>query len=1010
MTLTVTYRRLGHGLNNGSPPTWQRITRWRGSAPLGLILCLFVFCFDPIVSVRTHIWSPGDIAQNFPLLRVAERPTRFRNELLSDPVTEMEPWMQFNRQELIQGHLPILNPYNGGGVPHLANAQSAVLSPFSAPHYLLPKSWAYLLSAMLKLLAAGIFMLLFLRQLGLGDWAALLGGLGYAFCGHNLLLLSYPHVGAAALLPAILYFTERVLTRHQRDQTVDRAGLTGLALSYAACALSGQPEPLFFGSLIAGVYMTLRVSLRIARAENRKQEWRRVRPLCLGLSAAVGISMLISAVGLLPFVEYMQHSRLAEQRAGTQTPLPRALWPLYAFPDLLGNPSLEYYLHAGVPPINYEAANSGYVGALLLFMALCSLAVPNKSRTHTVFAAVMILWILWAYDFWGLNAWIAHIPLIGIAPINRSQFVFALAASVCAACFLQHLWNLPDQQRRKACLAILLAGLILVAWFFAGTEHLVERSIGFVRRLPNRTDFPLDRMPEAAWAHVQDIQYSFAAGILALALIALSPRVWIRGIAGLILLTACFTQTGGLLRHYNPRIPLEQHMPATPLVAQLANELQGESLAIVGTEALPPSMNMPYGIHLLANYDGLWVGPYDKLYRNRFGTEANWRTMHKADRQSLQLFGAQYLLTLPEWSPVDTIFPTVPWNERAIMSDLPAVKPGTDVAQTFTVPHGALDSVAIWVDLRSEIPHGTWAMRVRDMESFALIAERSITTGDLVPDARGFARLHIDFEAIPHSPGKVFRVRLECQQLEKGAGLRVVARQDMPDWVHQALHDASRRFHREDREAPVPSWTDPERVHPDLGKWKLTSNRDEYAGGLALDLGLFPGHFEDRGMIGPYRLLRMPEIQRYRLVTQAIFVSDRDAARRELDHPGFDPLRMVVVEAPNRVGPAPETAAPCTADVIEESIRSVTLQTSCLLPGWVVTNKPYIPGWKAIVDGVEVSPIRANEAFLAVPVPAGAKRVELHYNPRSVRVGTWLSILGLLLTVLLWRGRSTEAG
>jgi hypothetical protein len=997
-------------LKNGSPPTWKRLIHWSGAAPLGLILCLFVFFFDPIAKVGTHIWSPGDISQNYPLLRVGERSGRPQNELLSDPVTEMEPWMQFNRRELIQGHLPILNPYNGSGVPHLANAQSAALSPFSAPHYLLPKSWAYLLSGMLKLLAAGIFMLLFLRQLGLGDWAALLGSLGYAFCGHNLLLLSYPHVGAAALLPAILYFTERVLRQHEETQTVDRAGLTGLALSYGACALSGQPEPLFFGSLISAVYMTLRIGLRIARAENRKQEWDRVRGLCFGLSAAIGISMLISAIGLLPFIEYMQHSRLAEQRAGVQTPLQFERWPLYAFPDLLGNPSQEYYLAPNVPPINYEAANSGYVGALLLFMALCSLAVPNKSRTHLFFSAVMILWVLWAYDFWYLNAWIAHIPLIGIAPINRSQFVFALAASVCASCFLQHLWNLPDQQRRKACLAILLAGLILVAFFFAGTEHLVERWIGYVRRLPNRTTFPLERMPEAAWGHVQDVQYSFAAGIVGLALIALSARVWIRGIAALIVLTACFTQTGGLLRHYNPLIPLEQHMPTTPLVAQLATELDGETLAIVcDEEALPPSMNMPYGIHLLANYDGLWVGTYDKLYRNRFGTEGNWRTMHKADRQSLQLFGAQYMLTLPGWSPVDTIFPTVPWNDRAIMPDLPSVRPGTDVVQTFTVPHGSMNSIAIWVDLRSEIPQGKWAIRVREMDGFALLAERPITADDLAPDARGFARLQLDFEAIPHAPGKVFRIRIECQQLDKGDGLRVVARQDMPDWAHQALHDATRRNNREDREAPVPSWIDPERVHPDLCKWKLTSNGEEYAGGLALDLRLSPGQFEDRGMIGPYRLLRMPEVQRYRLVTHAIFVSDKDAARRELDHPSFDPMSMVVVEAPDRVGTAPETKTPCTADVIEESIRSVTLQTSCLLPGWVVTNKPYIPGWNAVVDGVEVSPIRVNEAFLAVPVPAGAKRVELHYNPRSVRLGTWLSILGLLLAVLLWRGRSQPA-
>jgi hypothetical protein len=55
----------------------------------------------------------------------------------------------------------------------------------------------------------------------------------------------------------------------------------------------------------------------------------------------------------------------------------------------------------------------------------------------------------------------------------------------------------------------------------------------------------------------------------------------------------------------------------------------------------------------------------------------------------------------------------------------------------------------------------------------------------------------------------------------------------------------------------------------------------------------------------------------------------------------------------------------------------------------------YMPGWEASVDGASARVLRADSAFMAVPLPAGAKRVELRYRPTSFRVGLALSALGL---------------
>ncbi len=80
--------------------------------------------------------------------------------------------------------------------------------------------------------------------------------------------------------------------------------------------------------------------------------------------------------------------------------------------------------------------------------------------------------------------------------------------------------------------------------------------------------------------------------------------------------------------------------------------------------------------------------------------------------------------------------------------------------------------------------------------------------------------------------------------------------------------------------------------------------------------------------------------------------------------------------------------------------------------GWLVLSDVWFPGWSCRVDGADVPVYRANHAFRAVPVPAGAKVAEFRFSPPSYRVGWWVSAcsLALVLALGVWNVRRVLTG
>ena len=102
-----------------------------------LALFSLFFIGSPLITNLVPALSPSDMIytyDNYSYLK----PDNYRtsNELPSDQTTQFEPWKFFARDQLRQGIVPWVNPYQAQGVPFIGNDQSAVFFPTNILFYL----------------------------------------------------------------------------------------------------------------------------------------------------------------------------------------------------------------------------------------------------------------------------------------------------------------------------------------------------------------------------------------------------------------------------------------------------------------------------------------------------------------------------------------------------------------------------------------------------------------------------------------------------------------------------------------------------------------------------------------------------------------------------------------------------------------------------------------------------------------------------------------------------------
>ena len=237
------------------------------------------------------------------------------NELIADMVLQNFGWKELIKSTLLQGQLPLWNPYVFTGMPLLAAGQGAALYPPAALLFtLLPIAQAYVWFTALHLLLGGLFTYLYLRIIGAGRWGALLAAAAFSLSGFLVVSFQWPQmVGAAVWLPFLLACLEQVFRRAERRPPVSRqeawsqwlgmpfwtiAGAIGIGLQF----LAGHLEISFYILFMLLAYAVVRLGL-MTREQGLRWD---VAKAAGAAGLMMGLGAALAGAQLAPFFELVQ--------------------------------------------------------------------------------------------------------------------------------------------------------------------------------------------------------------------------------------------------------------------------------------------------------------------------------------------------------------------------------------------------------------------------------------------------------------------------------------------------------------------------------------------------------------------------------------------------------------------------------------------------------------------------------------------------------------------------------
>ena len=353
-------------------------------AQIFIVLSLVIFFSRFIFTDR--IPATADILQTCTFFQKKGLPAAIQNRSILDidNVVQFIPWFRFNTESVKSGSLPLWNPHEACGQPHIANMQSAFFFPLNFLIPLFGMKWGLLLIYLMRLYLCGIFVYLYLSQINVDYRAAIVGAIAAMFTGYNTRWLYHDNSAYAFYIPLGLLAIE-LIVRH-RDNI---KGYVILCIGFVLALFAGHPETLFYATTIIILYAFIRILQAFKEKKARRTAF-------LKLMWFVMIGILISGVQLVPFLEYMLNSSTFAGRTGADSlsivPFSTALFSLVPnFLSKLLAIKIFYVVFHGFFPLS----EIGYAGITMLFLCIAGIAgmrhTQNKLASTYLFIIIYIL-------------------------------------------------------------------------------------------------------------------------------------------------------------------------------------------------------------------------------------------------------------------------------------------------------------------------------------------------------------------------------------------------------------------------------------------------------------------------------------------------------------------------------------------------------------------------------------------------------------------------------------------
>ena len=438
--------------------------------PIGVILAAVLVAFYPIF--RDNIPLNGRNLSAFFSPWTYERWPQFPAGIPSKPgildqLRIYYPYMRLTQESYRLGQLPLWNPYNFTGNPHMAEWQSGAFYPLHIllPFLPLPVYWTFY--QMSGIFLSALFTYWYLRNIKIGKLPAVFGGLTYSLSTFmftwNAEVVTTPH--SIMWLPLMLLAVDKYLVTTRKKYWLLLIGAGVLSI------LSGYWQTTFYALVTTGLYVFVRSFIILPPAVQYKHQRQ---------SAAILLSSFVFMAGLaafhlLPTAELFGRSSRQDVNWSPEILsihkgyLLKPYWLITLFaPDFFGNPTTRNQFSESNGSYYEWAIFSGTLAVLLLpFLLLASSS--DHRRLRLFFLLLGIVAGSFSFDL-PHSRWMfdAHIPVLSTGIANRILYLPSFALAVLSAMGLHGWLHAPEKSRRRLSIVTILfwLGFLAGLWLF----------------------------------------------------------------------------------------------------------------------------------------------------------------------------------------------------------------------------------------------------------------------------------------------------------------------------------------------------------------------------------------------------------------------------------------------------------------------------------------------------------------------------------------------------------------
>lgn len=434
-----------------------------------IFIFLVWFVFASPYFVKHKIPYPSEYQASFftPWNSYPEYSSPIKNNAISDVINQLYPWKYFTVEQLKNGTIPLWNPYSFSGNPHLANYQSAVLSPFNLIFFIFPFIDAWSLIVLLQPLLAGFFLYLFLREINASKTGSLIGSIAFMFCGFLTVWMPYGTLGmAVAFLPLALLAIEKCF-----NSTSSRLRGTGiyvllLAMSIIFSFFSGH----FQISLYVLCFVFAYIVFSFFHTKNKRAFFYTIGGVVIGI--------VIASLQIIPSLELYRLAVRSEFFSNVGA-IPWYYLITSFAPDFFGNPVTRNDW------LGHYAEWASFIGIIPFTLAIIALFIKKNKATTFFFFFAGVVTLLLALDTPLQQLLVASkIPIVSTSIPSRMIILFSFSFAVLAAFGFDVLKNTIKEKHFKKILFLFLPSVLvlLIAWASLFLSVIPEDKIAIAKR------------------------------------------------------------------------------------------------------------------------------------------------------------------------------------------------------------------------------------------------------------------------------------------------------------------------------------------------------------------------------------------------------------------------------------------------------------------------------------------------------------------------------------------------